>query len=121
MGDGRLVYQEGAPVEPVRNGHRVILDGLNLAPSEVLEALNRLLDFVRWLYVPETQETISPHADFMLFATQNPASSYGGSTFLSCAFRDRFIEPGRKLTVAEKAGTTSRMSSQQTASALLWR
>ena len=107
-------------VEAVR-GHLVILDGLNLAPSEVLEALNRLVYFVRELYVPKTQETVSPHADFMLVATQNPASSYGWSTFLSRVFRNRFIQLGRKLTVTEKAGTTSRMSSQQTASALLWR
>ena len=41
---GKLVFQEGALVEAVRNGYWIILDELNLAPSEVLEALNRLLD-----------------------------------------------------------------------------
>ncbi len=38
---GRLVFREGALVTAVRAGHWVILDELNLAPSEVLEALNR--------------------------------------------------------------------------------
>ena len=39
--NGRLVFQEGALVTAVRQGHWVVLDELNLAPSEVLEALNR--------------------------------------------------------------------------------
>jgi midasin len=41
-------------VEAVRNGYWVILDELNLAPSEVLEALNRLLDDNRELFIVET-------------------------------------------------------------------
>lgn len=39
--NGRLVFQEGILVEAVRNGYWIVLDELNLAPSEVLEALNR--------------------------------------------------------------------------------
>lgn len=38
---GRLTFREGALVTALRAGHWVILDELNLAPSEVLEALNR--------------------------------------------------------------------------------
>jgi midasin (ATPase involved in ribosome maturation) len=38
---GRLTFCEGALVTAVRKGHWVVLDELNLAPSEVLEALNR--------------------------------------------------------------------------------
>jgi len=38
---GRLVFWEGALVTALRRGHWVVLDELNLAPSEVLEALNR--------------------------------------------------------------------------------
>ena len=38
--NGKLVFQEGVLVEAVREGYWVILDELNLAPSEVLEALN---------------------------------------------------------------------------------
>lgn len=65
------------------------------AAWQVLEALNRLLDHNRELYVPETQETIKPHPSFRLFATQNPPGAYGGRKPLSRAFRNRFMEVGR--------------------------
>jgi midasin len=77
----------------VRKGYWVVLDELNLAPTDVLEALNRLLDDNRELFVPELQETIRPHPHFMLFATQNPPGAvYGGRKVLSKAFRNRFME-----------------------------
>jgi midasin len=69
---GNLVFQEGPLVTAVRRGHWVVLDELNLAPSEVLEMLNRLLDDNRELMIPDTQEVIKPHPDFAVFATQNP-------------------------------------------------
>jgi midasin len=90
--DGRLHFQEGVLVEALRKGHWIVLDELNLAPSDVLEALNRLLDDNRELLIPETQVVVTPHADFMLFATQNPAGLYGGRKHLSRAFRNRFLE-----------------------------
>ncbi|PKY01381.1 AAA ATPase [Aspergillus campestris IBT 28561] len=90
--DGTLRYQEGILVEALRNGYWIVLDELNLAPSDVLEALNRLLDDNRELFIPETQEVVHPHSNFMLFATQNPAGLYGGRKVLSRAFRNRFLE-----------------------------
>lgn len=90
--DGRLQFQDGVLVKALREGHWLVLDELNLAPSDVLEALNRLLDDNRELLIPETQEVIHPHQDFMLFATQNPAGLYGGRKTLSRAFRNRFLE-----------------------------
>ncbi len=90
---GNLAFREGVLVEAVRKGYWIILDELNLAPSEVLEALNRLLDDNRELFIPETQETVVPHPHFMLFATQNPPGLYGGRKVLSRAFRNRFL-PG---------------------------
>jgi midasin (ATPase involved in ribosome maturation) len=68
----------GVLVEAMRKGHWIILDELNLAPTDVLEALNRVLDDNRELFIPETQETVKAHAHFMLFATQNPPGLYGG-------------------------------------------
>lgn len=59
-------------MEAVRNGYWVILDELNLAPSEVLEALNRLLDDNRELLIVETQQVVKAHPNFRIFATQNP-------------------------------------------------
>jgi len=90
--DGKLYFQEGVLVKALREGHWIVLDELNLAPTDVLEALNRLLDDNRELFIPETQETVRPHANFMLFATQNPAGLYGGRKVLSRAFRNRFLE-----------------------------
>ena len=90
--DGKLQYRQGVLVEALRHGHWIVLDELNLAPTDVLEALNRLLDENRELFVPELQETVRPHPNFMLFATQNPAGVYGGRKHLSRAFRNRFLE-----------------------------
>ncbi|TID14681.1 hypothetical protein E6O75_ATG08827 [Venturia nashicola] len=90
--NGKLYFQEGVLVEALKKGHWIVLDELNLAPTDVLEALNRLLDDNRELLIPETQETVRPHPDFMLFATQNPAGLYGGRKHLSRAFRNRFLE-----------------------------
>ncbi|MEW5309894.1 MAG: hypothetical protein WDW38_001740 [Sanguina aurantia] len=50
---GKLVFRPGPLVTALQQGHWLVLDELNLAPTEVLEALNRLLDDNRELYVPE--------------------------------------------------------------------
>lgn len=54
--------------------------------------LYRLLDDNRELFIPEIQETVKPHPQFMLFATQNPPGIYAGRKVLSRAFRSRFLE-----------------------------
>ena len=90
--DGKLKFQEGLLVQAMRQGHWIVLDELNLAPTDVLEALNRLLDDNRELLIPETQEVVRPHENFILFATQNPPGLYGGRKALSRAFRNRFLE-----------------------------
>ena len=89
---GQIVFKEGILIEAMRNGHWLILDELNLAPTEVLEALNRVLDDNREYFIPETQEVVKAHPRFLLFATQNPPGRYGGRKILSRAFRNRFIE-----------------------------
>lgn len=89
---GKLAFKEGVLIEALRKGYWIVLDELNLAPTDVLEALNRLLDDNRELFIPETQEVVHPHPDFMLFATQNPPGVYGGRKVLSRAFRNRFLE-----------------------------
>lgn len=90
---GKLIFREGVLVDAMRQGYWLILDELNLAPSEVLEALNRLLDDNRELFIAETQESVKAHPRFLLFATQNPpGGNYGGRKLLSRAFRNRFVE-----------------------------
>ncbi|GIX62214.1 midasin, putative [Babesia caballi] len=89
----QLKFNYGPIVTAMKEGHWVILDELNLAPSQILEALNRILDDNREVYVPETGETIRSHPEFMIFATQNPANSiYGGRKQLSKAFCNRFVQ-----------------------------
>ena len=88
----RIRFTYGALVRAMINGSWLLLDELNLAPTEVLESLNRLLDDNRELYIPETGETIRPHQSFRLFATLNPhGRGYGGRHMLSEAFKSRWI------------------------------
>lgn len=83
-------FNPGPLITAMKKGYWIILDELNLAPSDVLEVLNRLLDDNKELYVPEMDEIIKPHIDFRLFATQN--INYGGRQGLAKSFRNRFIE-----------------------------
>ncbi|CAB4065095.1 MDN1 [Lepeophtheirus salmonis] len=89
---GLFSFKEGVLVGAMRRGDWIILDELNLAPTEVLEALNRVLDDNRELFIAETQTLVKAHKNFRLFATQNPAGIYGGRKVLSRAFRNRFIQ-----------------------------
>jgi midasin (ATPase involved in ribosome maturation) len=89
---GQLEFKDGLLVEALRKGHWIILDELNLAPSDILEALNRLLDDNRELLIPETGEVVRPAPGFFLFATQNPPGAYGGRKPLSRAFRNRYAD-----------------------------
>ena len=57
----QLVFHDGPLVTAMREGHWIILDELNLAPTDILEALNRVLDDNRELFIPETQEVIRAH------------------------------------------------------------
>lgn len=90
---GKLIFKHGPLIEALKKGYWIILDELNLASSEILEGINRLLDDNREIFLTETQELIRPHKNFLLFATQNPPGAvYGGRKFLSKAFRNRFLE-----------------------------
>lgn len=68
----------------MRKGNWIVLDELNLAPTEVLEALNRVLDDNRELFICETQTVVKAHPGFRLFATQNPPGFYGGRKVSLC-------------------------------------
>ncbi|MFH4981499.1 hypothetical protein AB6A40_008208 [Gnathostoma spinigerum] len=89
--NGKLIFMEGALLKAMKAGYWVILDELNLAASDVIEALNRLLDDNRELYVSELNTTVRAHQSFRLFATQNPAGSYAGRKRLSRALLNRFV------------------------------
>ena len=93
---GKLVFKLGVLAEAMIQGSWIILDELNLAPTDVLEALNRVLDDNRQLYIPETQQTITASPGFRLFGTQNPPGLYGGRKVLSKAFKNRYTEKFRE-------------------------
>jgi midasin len=105
---GNLVFQEGPLVTAVRKGHWVVLDELNLAPSEVLEMLNRLLDDNRELMIPDTQEVIKPHSDFAVFATQNPTGVYDSISPLYWSFLKTLILPPFECNSAEPGTEVAR-------------
>lgn len=77
---------QGVLIDAMRKGYWIILDELNLAPTDVLEALNRLLDDNRELFITETQEVVKAHPRFMLFATQNPPGLYGGRKVITLIY-----------------------------------
>lgn len=56
-----------------------------------MEALNRLLDDNREVYVPERDQVVRADPQFRLFATQNPIGRYSGRKRLSRAFLNRFV------------------------------
>ena len=84
-----LKFVPGTLVKALKDGDFLLLDELNLAPSDILESLNRLLDENKQLYVPELG-LLTPNSSFRLFATQN--ENYKGRQILSTAFRNRFVE-----------------------------
>lgn len=53
----------------LRRGAWILLDELNLCPSEVLEALNRLLDDNKELQLQDSGTFLKPSPGFALFAT----------------------------------------------------
>ncbi|KAF5403822.1 hypothetical protein PHET_02306 [Paragonimus heterotremus] len=79
-----LVFKDGPLVQAMRLGHWIILDELNLAPTDILEALNRVLDDNRTVFIPDTQEVVRAHPQFRLFATQNPPGLYAGRKLARC-------------------------------------
>lgn len=90
-------FQEGLIPQAMRNGWWIILDEMNLAEPPVLERLNSVLEREPTLVLTEGDGTrfgpdgdVPVHADFRVFATQNPAE-YQGRSVLSPAFKDRWV------------------------------
>ena len=75
---GRLVFKLGVLAEAMQEGSWVILDELNLAPTEVHEALNRVLDDNRELFIPETKETIKARSELFIPETKETIKARSG-------------------------------------------
>lgn len=69
---GRLVFREGALVEAVRNGYWIVLDELNLAPTDVLEAS----PFRSLFAVTECAWGFAYHSDIEIQRMATPAACH---------------------------------------------
>jgi midasin len=106
--EGGIAFVEGALVTAVRQGHWIVLDELNLAPSDVLEALNRLLDDNRELFVPELQQTVRaiaaalrPHVAHVLVMSHGPPGAAAPQRRAAAA-RSRRRQPRARLRVRRR-------------------
>ena len=75
-----FAYVEGIVSKAAKNGHWLLVDEINLASSECLDAIVHVLDGV-----------IERHPDFRLFACMNPATDTGKKK-LPVGIRSRFTE-----------------------------
>ena len=90
--NGQFIYKTSPFMKAVKNGEIILLDEINLAPNEVLESLNRLLDDNKELKDPYTGEIIKAPESLVVFATMNPTKSgYNDRNCLGEALQSRFV------------------------------
>lgn len=71
-------WRDGLLVKALKAGCNVLLDEINLAPTDVIERLNELFDDDNCMTLHEHKgEKIKPHPEARLFAAVNPASDGG--------------------------------------------
>ena len=85
---GKIRWVDGPVVKALKSGAILLLDEINLARPEVIEALNGLFDRGQLMSGRDVQE-IKAHENFRVFATQNP-SSYAGRQDMSQALSSRW-------------------------------
>jgi hypothetical protein len=96
-GAEKLQFTKQPFTEAFEKGYWLMLDELNLAPDNVLQAIEEALD-TDMLKLHDSSEasehvvTINKHPDFRLFATQNPNTGFfkGKRETLSASFLTRF-------------------------------
>ena len=81
-------WEDGPVVQAMREGMVLLLDELNLAKPQVIEALNSLFDSGRLPLDDHGGEVVRLHPKTHIFATMNP-SSYVGRNSMSEAFLSR--------------------------------
>lgn len=81
-------WEDGPVVQAMRRGEVLLLDEINLARPQVIEALNSLFDKGFLTLDDNRSERVGMHPFTRIFATMNP-SSYLGRKELSDAFKSR--------------------------------
>ena len=77
----------------MQQGGVFLIDEISLAEDSVLERLNSVLEYERFLLLPEKNESeqIKASEEFIIIATMNPGGDFGKRE-LSPALRNRFSE-----------------------------
>lgn len=87
-----FAFVDGLLVEAMRKGYWVLLDEINLAASETLQALAGVLDGQSLCLTEKGDvEPVPRHKDFRIFAAMNPPTDVGKKE-LPIALRSRFTE-----------------------------
>ncbi|KAI8840117.1 P-loop containing nucleoside triphosphate hydrolase protein [Chytriomyces cf. hyalinus JEL632] len=89
---GEFAWRDGPFLSAMKTGQWVLLDELNLATQQVLEGLNACLDHRATVYIPELNRSFDCHANFRVFAAQNPQNQGGGRKGLPKSFVNRFTQ-----------------------------
>lgn len=100
-GSSRMIFrfEEGILVKALREGHWLILDEINLAPSDVLQRMKGLLNPAsseKFVLSENDGEEISPHPNFRLFACMNPPMLTPSSMPSASGSKVRPIGNGKK-------------------------
>ena len=90
VGRDEFAWVDGVLIRAMKEGAWIFLDDINLAPSQILERINPLLDEDAFVIVTEHEgEKVIPQPGFRLFAARNPLH-YRGRQRLSLAFVNKF-------------------------------
>lgn len=87
---GEFAWRDAPFLQAMQRGHWVLLDEMNLASQSVLEGLNACLDHRGEAYIAELDRSFKCHANFAVFAAQNPHHQGGGRKGLPASFVNRF-------------------------------
>lgn len=112
-GDGAFTFKKGLLTIAIENGYTFVLDEFNNLSGKIQTMLNKILEDSdqNQLVIPETNQVIEPHEEFIFVATQNPNEvGYGGREDLDAATSSRFIpvevpplqESGERKVVANE-------------------
>lgn len=87
-------FRKGLAAIAVEYGYVLVIDEFNMLEGKTQARLNGLLESAdsSSLTIPETNEVIEPHPEFMFIGTQNPQKvGYGGTESLNQATQSRFF------------------------------
>ena len=106
-------FIDGLLIDALRSGNWVLLDEINLASSETLQALSGILDTNTVLYLTDSRSgelvPIQRHEDFRIFAAMNPPTDVGKKELPSSLlgrfteiYTEELIDPSDLYIVVEK-------------------